>query len=100
MFINIRLNLAPKWRSGAAASYSDSTKGYFHLREDLKRVAQAERDAFEYRANYVCSCVVCREADQTRARVRIKVRRALSHQIRGPQDATCARRNLRCFFRQ
>ena len=57
------------------------------LAEQVERVAEAERDAFEDRADERTAVVAQLEPDERAARVRVGVRRALSREVRAGRQA-------------
>ena len=64
-----------------------------HLGEQGERVLQAEGHAFKDGADDVSPAVGGGQANQSGARVGVKMRRAFSHQVRGPQQAVGAGRD-------
>src|ERR1044072_4528296 len=82
MSVNVRLNLTPQCRSGAAATEFDGLYWHLHLIENLKRVTQAERNAFHDRANHVSPCMTRSDAHERGSSRWIQMRRGAAHPMR------------------
>ena len=94
---HIGLNLTPKRRTRSAAAEADAPNRHAHLREDRKRVAQAERNAFQNRTDDVPAPVARRQPDECGAGIGIAMRRPFAHQIRRPEQTVRAWRGTRSF---
>jgi hypothetical protein len=71
-------------RARAAAAEPDVFHRNIHLFEDFKGVAQRKSHAFENGPDDMRACVAGCQSDERGARVRVKMRRALAHQVRSP----------------
>ena len=77
-----RDDLEPEAAARAAAGHAAVSRRDAELAQQLERVAQAVRDAFEHRADERAAIVAQREAREGAARVRVGVRRALALEVR------------------
>src|SRR5207237_5967147 len=91
--VHVRLYLPPHTRACAAAAETYRLDRHAHLLKDGESVAQAERDAFEDGADDMRASVARVQSNQSGARVRVEVRRALAHQVRRPEHAVRAGRH-------
>ena len=73
--------------AGAAAGHAPDRRVDAELAQQLERVAQPVRDAFQHRAHERARVVAEREPDERAARVRVGVRRALAREVRLEEEA-------------
>ncbi len=85
--VDVCLNLAPQRRTRPATAQANRRYGNLHLFENRECIFQAVGNAFHDRANDMAARVGSGQPEQRRARVRIKMRRALAHEIRHPECA-------------
>ena len=90
-----RDDLAPQRAARAAARDAADVGPNAERAQQLERVAQPVRDAFEHRAHERAAIVAQRQADEGAARVRIGVRRPLAGEVRREEQPLAAGRPLR-----
>ena len=82
---------APQSRARAATRDARHARLDAERAQQVERVAQAERDALEDRADEGATVVAQLEADERAARVRVGVRRPLAGEVRQEQEAVDTR---------
>src|SRR6266404_7584617 len=98
--VDVRLYLLPQRATRPAAAEAYRFHWYTQIPKNRERVAQTKRHAFQNRPNHMRTRVLRREPHQSATRVRVEMRRSLSHQIWRPKQTIRTRRGCRSLFHQ
>src|SRR5207302_857221 len=96
--VDVCLNLPPETGSSSATAQANPLHGQLHLAKDCETVLQTESHAFQNGTNDVSASMRRRESDKGRARVRIAIWSAFTHQVRRPENAIGPGLSCGCLF--